>query len=130
MVSRRKLASAVAAGAAVVAITVAVFGDIPYRLQDGKTINIGGEVVCLPHKQGLFSGPQTLECAFGFKGIDGRHYVISNFGELAENEPLLIESVSTGEKFVLSGVFTYGAAKEYEKYDVVGTISVDLVGIP
>lgn len=93
-------------------------------MQDGKEITVIGRMVCLPHVQGLFPGPETEECAFGFRGNGGEHYAISNFEEIAKEEPTLEESVGGEREFVIAGTFTYG---EYRNYDVVGTIDIDSV---
>jgi hypothetical protein len=112
------IAAAVAAG---IIAAVVLYGDIPYRMQDGKEITVTGRMVCLPHERGLFSGPETEECAFGFRSNTGEHYAISNLGEVAEE---LEESVGTVREFALSGTFTYG---QYRNYDVAGFIEVDSV---
>lgn len=116
----RYIIAIVAAAAAGIIAAVVLYGDIPYRMQDGKEITVTGRMVCLPHERGLFSGPET-ECAFGFRSDTGEHYAISNLDEIADE---LEESVGTMRKFVLSGTFTYG---QYGNYDVAGSIKVDSV---
>jgi hypothetical protein len=125
VVSRYVVAIAAAAAAGIIAAVV-LYWDIPYRMQDGKEITIAGRMVCLPHKQGLFPGPQTGECAFGFRGDDGKHYVITNINQL-EKQQALIGPVGTVRQFQISGLFTYGTDEEHERYDVVGRIDVDSV---
>ncbi len=116
---------AIAAAAATGIITwIVFFGEIPYRMQDGKQITVTGQMVCLPHERGLFSGPETEECAFGFRGQSGEHYAIDNIAEIVDKEPLLEDSIGGPQEFVLSGMFTYS---DYRNYDVVGTIVVDKV---
>jgi hypothetical protein len=122
VVSRYVVAIAAAAAAGIVAWVV-FFGEIPYRMQDGKEITVTGQMVCLPHERGLFPGPETEECAFGFRGQSGEHYAISNFEEISRMEPLLEESVGSDRKFVITGIFTYG---EYRNYDVVGMIDASV----
>lgn len=124
MASRYVVAIAAAAAAGIIAAIVA-YGDIPYRMQDGKEISVVGSMVCLPHKQGLFPGPETQECAFGFRGQDGEHYAIANLNQLEEQE-VLIGSVGSARQFQISGAFTYGSDEDYI-YDVVGRIDVDSV---
>lgn len=132
MAPRRKLGVAAAAGAVAVAIAVALFGDISYRLQDGEAVTITGQRVCLPHKQGLFGGPGTDECAVGFRGEDGRHFVLLDTQPVLEADAELKELFNDSlppnppRQFHVSGVFTYGATGGFEKdrYDVVGTIDV------
>ncbi|MEM2141101.1 hypothetical protein [Nitrososphaera sp.] len=123
--SRYAIAIAAAAAAGIIAWAV-LFGEIPYRMQDGNEISVAGRMVCLPHEQGLFPGPETMECAFGFRGQNGEHYQIGNLEEISKEEPLLEQSVGGAQEFVISGTFTYG---DYRNYDVVGTIDADSVEI-
>lgn len=122
MVSRYVVAIAAAAAAGIVVWVI--LGEIPYRMQDGIEINVAGRMVCLPHEQGLFPGPETQECAFGFRGQNGEHYAISNLEEMGREESLLEQSVGGPQEFVISGTFTYA---DYRNYDVVGTIEADSV---
>lgn len=123
MVSRYVIAIAAAAAAGIIAWVILV-GEVPYRMQDGMEVSIAGRMVCLPHEQGLFPGPETQECAFGFRGQNGEHYAISNLEEIAREEPLIEQSVGGSQEFVISGTFTYA---DYMNYDVVGTIEADSV---
>lgn len=88
-------------------------------MQDGKDISVAGRMVCLPHEQGLFPGPETQECMFGFRGQNGEHYWISNVEEISNEELRLEDNVGGSQEFIVSGTFTYG---DYRNYDVVGTI--------
>lgn len=115
-----------AAAAAGIIAAVILYVDIPYRMQDGKNTEVVAAMVCLPHKQTLFGGPQTDECAFGFRGEDGNHFALYNYGEVEEENPGLSERVGTGQKFQISGVFHYGGSAGYEKYDIKGMIDADL----
>jgi hypothetical protein len=124
MVSRSVIAIVAAAAAGKIAALI-LYGDIPYRMQDGKEITVTGRMVCLPHERGLFSGPETEECTFGFRSNDGKHYTISNFNQLEEQETLTA-SVGTVRQFQISGIFSYGD-EGHENYDVVGRIDVDSV---
>lgn len=123
MASRYVVAIAAAAVAGIIA-AVMLYDDIPYRMQDGKEISVAGRMVCLPHEQGPFPGPETQECAFGFRGQNGEHYAITNLEEIAREEPELEQSVGGPQEFVISGTFTYA---DYRNYDVVGTIEADSV---
>lgn len=122
VVSRYVIAIAAAAAAGIITAIV-LYGDIPYRMRDGQVVTITGRMVCLPHERGLFGGPETKECAFGFRSNTGEHYAISNLEEISQ-EPALEGSVGTGIQFTLTGTFTYG---DYQNYDVVGLIEVDSV---
>ncbi len=120
----------VSAAAGVVFIIVALLlADLPYRMQDGTRIDIAAQAVCLPHKQVLFFGGYHRDvCMLGFKrSDDGRHFTLYNYGEIEEKNPDLKKAFGTGQEFHISGVFTYGAAQGYEKYDVVGMIDADNV---
>jgi hypothetical protein len=119
-----RYAAIAAAAAAGIIAAVVLYGDIPYRMQDGNEITVTGRMGCLPHERGLFSGPETEECAFGFRGNTGEHYAISNLEEISQQEPALQDSVGTVRQFALTGTFTYG---DFMNYDVVGLIEVDSV---
>jgi hypothetical protein len=123
VVSRYIVAIAAAAAAGIIAAIV-LYGDIPYRMQDGKEITVTGRMVCLPHERELFGGPETEECAFGFRSNSSKQYAISNLQEVSQEEPALQKSVGTVRQFALTGTFTYG---DYQNYDVVGLIDVDSV---
>lgn len=118
VVSRYVVAIAAAAAAGIIS-WVMLFGDIPYRMQDGKDISVAGRMVCLPHEQGLFPSPETQECTFGFRGQNGEHYWISNLEEISNEELRWEDNVGGSQEFTVSGTFTYG---DYRNYDVVGTI--------
>jgi len=128
VVSRYVIAIAAAAAAGIVAAIV-LYGDIPYRMQDGKEITIVGPIVCLPHKQGLFGGAATEECAFGFRGQDGRHFALYNYGEIEEQNPWMSDERETGHELIVTGIFHYGGSEGYEKYDIAGMIDADRVDL-
>ena len=81
-------------------------------------ITISGEITCL-----LKTGQeQTLECAMGLKGTDGRHYGLKNLFKL---DPEYKFSVG-GLRVEVSGTFSPEEIKgpDGNKYDVVGVIDV------
>lgn len=82
-------------------------------------ITVNGEITCLP-KTGR--GAQTLECAIGLRGTDGRHYGLKN---LFKFDPEYKFSVS-GLHVEVSGSFNPEEMKgpDGNKYDVVGIIDV------
>lgn len=41
-------------------------------LEDGQSVTLDGTILCLPHKN--TSGPQTEECAYGFKDDNNIYY--------------------------------------------------------
>lgn len=83
------------------------------------TITISGEMTCLT-KTG--QGTQTMECAMGLKGTDGRHYGLKNLFKL---DPEYKFSVG-GLQVEVSGTFSPEEIKgpDGNKYDVVGIIDV------
>ncbi len=84
-----------------------------------QNVTLSGTYVCLPHLD--TSGPQTMECAFGFKTDDGVYYAV-NFGEsanaaeqfranehvTAEGFVVIKEALSTNQwdKYKMKGIFT------------------------
>ena len=82
-------------------------------------IVVSGEMTCLPK---VGQGAQTLECAMGLKGTDGRHYGLKNLFKL---DPGYKFSVG-GLRVEVSGTFSPEEMKgpDGNKYDVVGVIDV------
>ena len=82
-------------------------------------ITVNGEITCLPKKG---TGSQTMECAIGLKGVDGRHYGLKG---LFKFDPGYKFSVG-GLRVEVAGVFNPEEMKGPggNKYDVVGTIDV------
>ncbi len=78
-------------------------------------ISVRGEMTCLPHRD--TSGPQTLECAFGLKDEQGRHYGLRDTDPAYGN----IGHIPGGTTVVVTGEFTPG---EDEKYASIGVIAV------
>ncbi len=81
-------------------------------------ITVNGEMTCLPKK----GSQQTLECAMGLKGLDGRHFGLKN---LFQHDPEYKFSV-VGLRVEVSGSFNPEEMKgpDGNKYNVVGTIDV------
>jgi len=78
-----------------------------------------GEITCLPK---IGQGAQTMECAIGLKGQDGRYYGLKNLFKL---DPEYKFSVS-GLQVEVSGALSLEEIKgpDGNKYDVVGVIDV------
>lgn len=93
-------------------------------LASGKrTITMIGEVVCLPHKKGLFGGAGTSECRSGLLSQDGDYYGL-NFldGETLER---LLDAEGSGQLFTVKGALRIPALYEgLDKYDIVGAVDV------
>ena len=86
---------------------------------DSTPITVSGEMTCLT-KTG--QGPQTMECAIGFKGTDGRQYALKNLFKLdPENKFSLV-----GLQVEVSGKSSSEETKDPDgsKYDVMGVIDI------
>lgn len=81
----------------------------------GSRISVSGQVACLPPKD--TGRPQTLECAIGLQASDGRYYALKPGTSAA---PI---GQQTGATIRVEGILNAPAADE--RYDIVGTISVD-----
>ena len=107
-----------AAAIVVVLFAVAVVGAttllVAYLQKPTTTsteVTVSGKLVCLPHKN--TDGPQTLECAFGLRTDDNRHYAL-------QYSPFPTEH-NVGDRLQVTGQLTTG---EDTIYDIVGTIKV------
>lgn len=81
-------------------------------------IELQGEIVCLPHKNS--NGIHTLECAYGLLDDNSNYYSLRD--NIATSGPSIITSVPTGSKVEVTGYFT---TEESDKYNTVGSISID-----
>lgn len=91
----------------------------PQTITNSGLVTVSGEMTCLPK---IGKGAQTLECAMGLKGIDGRHYGLKN---LFKYDPEYKLSVG-GLRVEVSGTFSPEEIKgpDGNKYNVVGTIDI------
>lgn len=82
-------------------------------------ITVSGKITCLPKTS---SGPQTLECAIGLQGTDGRHYGLKN---LFQYDPEYRFSMG-GLRVEVSGIFSLEEmwGPDGNKYDVIGIIDI------
>ena len=87
-----------------------------------EPVTIFGEMTCLSK---IGQGAQTMECAMGLKGTDGRHYGLKNLFKL---DPEYKFSVG-GLRVEVSGMFSPEEMKgpDGNKYDVVGVIDVTFI---
>jgi hypothetical protein len=81
----------------------------------GVETTIEGEVVCLPHKD--TDGPQTLECAYGIKLVNGTYYGLRDANDKYEN----ISRLPTGKKARLTGTLKEESSDIYQS---IGTFTV------
>ena len=82
-------------------------------------ITVNGEITCLPKKG---TGPQTMECAIGLRGLDGRHYGLKNLFKLDPE----YKFSAAGLRVEVSGSFNPEEMQgpDGNTYDVVGIIDV------
>ena len=107
------IAIAVAASFAIFFIRPS-FADIYFFFQDGKEIQVAGNIAgCVP-THGLDI------CIPGFRDSDGNYFVLSNMQEIVEANR---DRMQTGDRFVIDGLFTFGNPGN-PAADVVGTIGV------
>ena len=86
----------------------------PSANNKNKMITVIGTMICLPHKD-TNGSVQTMECAFGLNGDNGKNYGLTDPGwKYLIGAPMNI-------KVKITGVLT---EKEDLKYDSVGTIEI------
>lgn len=94
----------------------------PVQPSEAKKVIISGKIICLPK---IGQGEQTLECAIGLQGDNGKNYGLRNLSDIDPQHKLS----QTGLPIQVTGVL-----KEEEmngpggsKYDVVGIIYVEQI---
>jgi hypothetical protein len=95
----------------------AVKGD--YSQIPART-TITGTYECLPHRD--TTGPQTMECAFGIRDANGKHYAL-NTQLMASSDWM---SMPTGTAIIVEGVLVPVEqlnSDQWQRYDIVGIIS-------
>jgi hypothetical protein len=84
--------------------------------------SLSGTYVCLPHRN--TSGPQTMECAFGIRTDDGKHYGI-DFNLMSQTKP---ENIEMGSRITANGLMTPVEMLSSDRwttvYNIVGIFSV------
>ncbi len=86
-------------------------------------VTLTGTYECLPHLN--TDGPQTTECAFGFKTDDGDHYAV-NFGQSAK----AMEQFKGGEHVTAEGFIALKetlSTDQWNKYNMKGIFTVTKV---
>ncbi len=118
-----KLLAGIVVGLLVIIVLVTIFGpkspSEEIVVPANGTVVLNGELVCLPHRDS--DGPQTLECAYGLRGMDGNYY------DLTDTDTSLDTGISefpTSAEVEVRGMFT---ANDDSKYDTVGTIEVESI---
>lgn len=79
------------------------------RYQDGETVALNGEIVCLPHRDQ--DGPQTMECAYGFRADDGTYYQLAD----TTSDYSLLMGVPMNERLGIKGVYRPSADEKYQQ---------------
>lgn len=87
---------------------------------EAKDFTIQGMVICLPHKD--TSGPQTMECAYGLRGNDGKNYSLRDTDPEYKN----ISTIPMNEFVIVVGKFF---PKEDERYNSVGRIDITSITV-
>lgn len=86
-------------------------------------VTLTGTYECLPHLN--TDGPQTAECAFGFKADDGDHYAV-NFGQSAK----AMEQFKGGERITAEGFIALKetlSTDQWNKYNMKGIFTITKV---
>lgn len=79
----------------------------------GRQITVTGMTICLPHRN--TSGPQTMECALGLKGDDGKNYGLNDPGWK------YLINLGNNKNVKVTGSLD---SREDIKYDSVGVITI------
>lgn len=102
-----------------VSVKSALGGDQPLD-PTPQNVTLTGTFECLPHTD--TSGPQTMECAFGFKTDDGIRYAV-NFGASASAAELFRSGAHvTADGFTV--IKEALSTDQWEKYDMVGIFTI------
>lgn len=88
------------------------------RYQDGNLVTLEGEVVCLEHIDQ--DGPQTLECAYGFKDENGDFYALQD----TSTDYSTISGVPMNEKVRLEGTFRTATSETYIQVGKIEVVSI------
>jgi len=99
-------------------------GSFNMIIDDGSpTIIKEGRITCLPHTN--TDGPQTMECAFGFKTTDGVYYALDG-GDMPDQ----ITTTPTDQDVRIEGRFTPVSelsADYWQRYPIIGIITVTAI---
>ena len=93
---------------------------VPASQGEPQRATLEGEYVCLPHKN--TTGPQTMECAFGIRTVDGSYYAL-DLGPLSAAPPAL----QIGDRLRANGIVTpieRLSSDRWQAYSVKGIFSV------
>ncbi len=96
--------------------TKGAYSELPEK------VTVTGKQICLPHKD--TTGPQTLECAIGFKIDDGENYVL-DMNLLSSTDAA--DLINSGVHVRVQGIITPAVAlssNQWQKYNMKGILSV------
>ncbi|HYF96706.1 MAG TPA: hypothetical protein VD947_01560 [Patescibacteria group bacterium] len=91
------------------------------QYKDGQTIEMTGEVVCLPHRDQ--SGPVTMECAFGFLDSENDKYYALR--DRDGTDPARIAGLQTKEILKIKGIYKNNADQKYQQEGTIELISIE-----
>jgi hypothetical protein len=93
-------------------------------LKPAEQTTLKGTWVCLPHQ--VTGGMETMECAYGIKTDDGKHYALDMSVVTLPND--LVASIQINDRVGVSGLVTpieqISNNTQWSKYDVRGIIKV------
>lgn len=85
-----------------------------------QNVTMSGTYTCLPHKN--TDGPQTMECAFGFKADNGDYYAV-NFGASANAmNQFQSQQHITADGFVVAKEAL--STNQWDKYNMKGIFTI------
>lgn len=94
-------------------------------LETPKQTTLKGTWVCLPH-QITGDGMETMECAYGIKADDGKHYALDLSAATFPSD--FMNSLKTNDQVIVSGLVTpieqISNNTQWSMYDVRGVIKV------
>lgn len=86
---------------------------------DNQQVSLRGELVCLPHRDS--SGPQTLECAYGFKDESGIYYALEDSTE----DYSLIANVPMNELVQIEGTYRSNTDTKYQQEGLIEVSAIN-----
>lgn len=84
----------------------------------GQEVSLKGEMVCLPHRDQ--SGPQTMECAIGFKSESGDYFALKD----TSPDYSLVSSAPMHESVIVTGIFTHSGDTKYQQSGLIEVTSI------
>lgn len=77
------------------------------NFSNGEYVELAGELVCLQHRDQ--SGPQTMECAFGFRDESGTYFGLQD----TTPDYSLLSGVPMGQPITIGGIYRPSEETEY-----------------